>query len=266
MRKDRETRKLHDASDHISKTDCIGETDRIGFYFRQEKWVLLIVTVTGILYNVGLVAGPWFEGQMVQCLCDILGRKKEPGEMILLAAAYVLTILFVQAMRYLKRLYVRKFANNISKTMKKTLFWNLLHRKRSEQEEAGAMMTKLISDADACVEGMRKFTTEVFDTGVVMAAYLVMLLLSYVPVFPAFLKLRENDPERERPFRVPGGSGLLKLMSYVPMVLIIVSIIFTAVPLSFDAETLAGTLPILIGAVLFVVLGEIMLCVKKVKR
>ena len=183
MRKDRETRKLHDASDHISETDCIGETDRvgetdrIGFYFRQEKWVLLIVTVTGILYNVGLVAGPWFEGQMVQCLCDILGRKKEPGEMILLAAAYVLTILFVQSMRYLKRLYVRKFANHITKTMKMTLFRNLLHRKTSEQEEAGTMMTKLISDADACVEGMRKFTTEVFDTGVVMAAYLVMLLL-----------------------------------------------------------------------------------------
>ena len=73
MRKDRETRKLHDASDHISKTDCIGETDRIGFYFRQEKWVLLIVTVTGILYNVGLVAGPWFEGQMVQCLLKKAG-------------------------------------------------------------------------------------------------------------------------------------------------------------------------------------------------
>ncbi|MGN1144294.1 MAG: ABC transporter ATP-binding protein, partial [Anaerovoracaceae bacterium] len=80
-------------------------------------------------------------------------------------------------MRYLKRLYVRKFANNISKTMKMTLFSNLLHRKRSEQEDAGAMMTKIISDADACVEGMRKFTTEVFDTGVVMAAYLVMLLI-----------------------------------------------------------------------------------------
>ncbi|MGN1413276.1 MAG: ABC transporter ATP-binding protein [Anaerovoracaceae bacterium] len=151
--------------------------DRISFYFQKEKWVLLVVTVTGILYNVGLVAGPWFEGQMVQCLCDIIGRKKEPAQMILLAAAYGLTILFVQSMRYLKRLYVRKFANNISKTMKMTLFWNLLHRKRSEQEEAGAMMTKIISDADACVEGMRKFTTEVFDTGVVMAAYLVMLLL-----------------------------------------------------------------------------------------
>ncbi|MGN0715894.1 MAG: ABC transporter ATP-binding protein, partial [Anaerovoracaceae bacterium] len=143
----------------------------------KEKWVLLIVTVTGILYNVGLVAGPWFEGQMVQCLCDIIGMKKRPAQMIALAAAYALTILFVQSMRYFKRLYVRKFANNISKTMKMTLFSNLLHRKRSEQEEAGAMMTKLISDADACVEGMRKFTTEVFDTGVVMVAYLVMLLI-----------------------------------------------------------------------------------------
>ena len=159
------------------REDRRGETDRIIFYFRQEKWVLLIVTVTGILYNVGLAAGPWFEGQMVQYLCDILGMKKAPAAMITLAAAYVLTILFVQSMRYLKRLYVRKFANHISKTMKMTLFRNLLHRKRSELEDAGAMMTKLISDADACVEGMRKFTTEVFDTGVVMAAYLVMLLI-----------------------------------------------------------------------------------------
>ena len=54
------------------RKDRRGETDRIAFYFRQEKWVLVVVTVTGILYNVGLAAGPWFEVQMVQCLCDIL--------------------------------------------------------------------------------------------------------------------------------------------------------------------------------------------------
>lgn len=33
------------------------------------------------------------------------------------------------------------------------------------------------SDVDDCVEGMRKFTTEVFDTGVVMVSYAVMLLI-----------------------------------------------------------------------------------------
>ena len=152
-------------------------TDRIGYYFHKEKWLLLIVAVTGILYNAGMVAGPWFEGQMVQYLCDILGGKRQAMEMVTLVICYVLTILFVQFMRCLKRLYVRKFANHISKSMKMTLYRNLLHRKREDLEGAGSMMTKIISDADACVEGMRKFTTEVFDTGVVMIAYLVMLLL-----------------------------------------------------------------------------------------
>lgn len=32
-------------------------------------------------------------------------------------------------------------------------------------------MTKAIADVDDCVEGMRKFTTEVFDTGVALAGY-----------------------------------------------------------------------------------------------
>ena len=37
-------------------------------------------------------------------------------------------------------------------------------------------MTKAILDVDDCVEGMRKFTTEIFDTGVALAAYAGMLL------------------------------------------------------------------------------------------
>ncbi|MGN0392518.1 MAG: ABC transporter ATP-binding protein [Bariatricus sp.] len=159
----------------MKKTDK-NATDQIGYYFRKEKWLLLTVTITGILYNVGMVAGPWFEGQMVQYLCDIIGGKKRPSAMVSLVVCYVLTIFFVQFMRYLKRLYVRKFANNISKNMKMILYRNLLYQKNIEKEDAGTMMTKIIADADACVEGMRKFTTEIFDTGVVMIAYLVMLL------------------------------------------------------------------------------------------
>lgn len=159
----------------MKKTDK-NATDQIGYYFRKEKWLLLTVTITGILYNVGMVAGPWFEGQMVQYLCDIIGGKKRPSAMVSLVVCYVLTIFFVQFMRYLKRLYVRKFANNISKNMKMILYRNLLYQKNIEKEDAGTMMTKIIADADACVEGMRKFTTEIFDTGIVMIAYFVMLL------------------------------------------------------------------------------------------
>ena len=40
------------------------------------------------------------------------------------------------------------------------------------------------------------------------ALNLVMLLLSYMPVFPAFLALRRKYPQAERPFRVPGGPGM----------------------------------------------------------
>ena len=94
------------------------------------------------------------------------------------------------------------------------------------------------------------------------ALNLVMFLLSYLPVFPAFLKLRKTDPKTERPFRVPGGSGMLKLMVVVPMILIVVAVLFTAVPLSFDAETLSSMLPITIGSVLFIVLGEILIAVR----
>lgn len=95
------------------------------------------------------------------------------------------------------------------------------------------------------------------------ALNLVLLLMSYLPVFPAFLKLRKADPDRERPFRVPGGSGMLKAFAVIPMVLIIVSIVFTAVPLSFDSETLAATLPILIGAIVCIILGEIIIKFRK---
>lgn len=95
---------------------------------------------------------------------------------------------------------------------------------------------------------------------------LVMFLLSYVPVFPAFLKLREKDPDIERPFKVSGSKGFLKVLAYIPAIFIVISVIFTAVPLSFDPDTLAEMLPITIGAVVFILIGEVIIHVKHVKN
>lgn len=74
---------------------------------------------------------------------------------------------------------MRRFANNINRRMKGILFANLVCQSRSalESEGAGELMTKAISDVDDCAEGMRKFTTEVFDTGVALAGYIVMLFV-----------------------------------------------------------------------------------------
>lgn len=98
------------------------------------------------------------------------------------------------------------------------------------------------------------------------ALNLVLFLMSYLPVFPAFLKLRKTDPDTERPFRVPGGKTMNKLFVVIPMILIVVAIIFTAVPMSFDSETLAATLPITIGAIICIILGEVLIAVRGSKK
>ena len=154
-------------------------SDRISSYFRAEWLALTLVTVSGLLYNVGLLATPWFEGRLTQCLADILGGKETARKMAALVAAYLVIVLVVQSARFVKRFYVRRFANHINRRMKGILYGNLVRSSRAalEQEGAGDLMTKAISDVDDCVEGMRKFTTEVFDTGVVMVSYGVMLLV-----------------------------------------------------------------------------------------
>ena len=153
--------------------------DRILTYFRQEWLPILFTTIFGLLYNGGLLAGPWFEGRLAQCLADILGGSDTAAHMVVLVLAYIAVTLLVQAARFVKRFYVRQFANNINRIMKGVLYANLLRQSRSalEHEGAGELMTKAISDVDDCAEGMRKFTTEVFDTGVALVGYVVMLFV-----------------------------------------------------------------------------------------
>ena len=163
----------------MSRHDRAFRPDRIGSYFRAEWLPLALVTVSGLVYNVGLLAAPWFEGRLAQCLADILGGRETAARMAVLVLAYIAVTLLVQAARFVKRFYVRRFANNINRRMKGILYANLVRQSRAalEREGAGELMTKAISDVDDCVEGMRKFTTEVFDTGVALAGYAVMLFV-----------------------------------------------------------------------------------------
>ncbi len=97
------------------------------------------------------------------------------------------------------------------------------------------------------------------------ALNLILLLMSYLPIFPAFLKLRQTDPDAPRPFKVPGSPAVLKVIAYVPMVLIIVSILFCAVPLSFNTATLTDVLPITVGVIICVFIGEALTATREKK-
>ena len=154
------------------------QANRILCYFRLEWVTLAAVTVSGLIYNIGLLAAPWFEGRMAGRLVDILGGSGALPSMLRLAVCYAAVTALVQGARYIKRFYVRRFANDVNRRMKRILYGSLIRKSRAELEGegVGSAMTKAIQDVDDCVEGMRKFTTEVFDTGVALCAYAVMLL------------------------------------------------------------------------------------------
>ena len=145
-------------------------------YILKEKKYLFLITITGLIYNVGLLAGPYFEGQLAGCLVDISKNLKTANSMIQLSVIYVCIILLVQCARFLKRYFVRKFGNDINRNLKMDVYKHFVYD-TSNDENAGSIMTKAISDADACSEGIRKFTTEIFDTGIALISYIMMLVL-----------------------------------------------------------------------------------------
>ena len=94
---------------------------------------------------------------------------------------------------------------------------------------------------------------------------IVFLLICYMPMFPAFLKLRSADPNANRIFRVPGGKAVATVACWVPVVLLILSMIATIVPLNGTEEELSK-IPMLIGVVAFAIIGEIVRVVSARKR
>lgn len=154
------------------------QPNRVLSYFKAEWRALLIVTVSGLIYNIGLLTRPWFEGTMTGYLVKILNGTGQFSGMLMLVISFAVVTAVVQISRYVKRFYVRRFANNVNRRMKETLYGSLVKKSRASlrEEGEGNIMTKAILDVDDCVEGMRKFTTEIFDTGVALTAYLCMLL------------------------------------------------------------------------------------------
>lgn len=147
------------------------------YYFKKEWKSLTIVTITGFIYNFGLILGPYFEGRLTQSIYDYFQQSISFQTIVKIVLLYLFSISIVQISRFYKRNYVRIFANNTNKRFKQTIYQNILYAPQSKikQEQTGALLTKAVIDADDCSEGIRKFTTELFDTCIALIAYLCML-------------------------------------------------------------------------------------------
>jgi ATP-binding cassette, subfamily B, multidrug efflux pump len=149
------------------------QPDRISHYFKSEIGVLIIVTVSGLIYNIGLLAGPYFQGKLIDAVAQ--GQHLRP--VLLVSLLFIAVIAVVQTARAVKRFYVRRFANDVNAQMQNVIYKNIVNESEDNllNGTVGSLMTKAVSDVDACVEGMRKFTTEIFDTGVFLVSYFIAL-------------------------------------------------------------------------------------------
>jgi amino acid transporter len=96
------------------------------------------------------------------------------------------------------------------------------------------------------------------------ALQIITLLASYVILFPAFKKLRRIDPDTERPFKVGGGPVLLNIITWVPMILLILSLFFCVAWPEEEGWVVDWTL--LFGALVAVVAGEVIAAITGRKR
>lgn len=82
----------------------------------------------------------------------------------------------------------------------------------------------------------------------------VIFLLPYVVMMLAFRKLRAIDPDRPRPYRVPGGHTWTQVIAWVPTVLLAAAAVFFVVnPYDFSWSVTGS---ILVGLVVTVVIQE----------
>jgi len=156
------------------KIEPMKQPDKIINYWKKEKFVVSCIVIFGLSFNSAMILGPIYQGKLID---SIVGGDRL-SSVVILAGTYVALIVTIQLLRYFKRFYIRRFANSTSATMRLMIYNNIMHKSTLEldNENTGNLMTRAISDVDLCVEGMRKFTTELFDTGVLMAAYIISLL------------------------------------------------------------------------------------------
>ena len=153
----------------------VKDPDRMSSYWKREWKSIAVVTVTGTVFNMGMSLIAVWQGHLI----DALVNRSSLTVLMRTMLIFVGITAAVQVLRYFKRYYVRVFANATRARMRLAVYRNIIHMDIRDiaKEKTGDLMTRAIGDVDLCVEGMRKVTTEIFDTGVLMATYFVTLLM-----------------------------------------------------------------------------------------
>ena len=77
-------------------------------------------------------------------------------------------------------------------------------------------------------------------------------------MFPAFWKLRRDDPDRVRPYKVKGNKLIIDLITWIPEVLLFATVLLSVLPLNGSKAEIDAKMPVLIGTIITLAVGEIL--------
>ena len=151
--------------------------DKIRGYCKENWLIGVPMCVTALLFNGLMCLIPQIEGKTIDSLKE--GNAYRTLQYVLF---FLFLVLFVQFNRFCKRYLVRVFGNKMSLRMRQISFKNLLNKEISyfSSNDVGDILNRNLSDIYDTTEGIRKMTTEVFDTIVLLLGYLIsMFLMDY---------------------------------------------------------------------------------------
>lgn len=148
--------------------------NKIRYYFYYLWWILVPLTITGILYDSLMSFIPRIQGDAINSI------KQQNTDLIIKSALIFLGLtIFVQINRFLKRYLVRVFSNKMNYLMRNKCFNHMLSLDMAfyEQNKVGDILNKNTTDISDTCESIRKLTTEIFDTVILMIGYIVSYFL-----------------------------------------------------------------------------------------
>lgn len=149
-------------------------SNKIRYYFYYLWGILVPLTITGILYDSLMSFIPRIEGDAINSI------KQQNTDLIIKSALIFLGLtIFVQINRFLKRYLVRVFSNKMNYLMRNKCFNHMLSLDMVfyKQNKVGDILNKNTTDISDTCESIRKLTTEIFDTVILMIGYIVSYFL-----------------------------------------------------------------------------------------
>lgn len=148
--------------------------NKIRYYFYYLWGILVPLTIIGILYDSLMSFIPRIEGDAINSI------KQQNTDLIIKSALIFLGLtIFVQINRFLKRYLVRVFSNKMNYLMRNKCFNHMLSLDMVfyKQNKVGDILNKNTTDISDTCESIRKLTTEIFDTVILMIGYIVSYFL-----------------------------------------------------------------------------------------